>query len=87
MSYRLQIEENALAGAMRWLKDESEAVDDLLDFLDDLAADPAVATSFPWGPLYRRAHFGNWRVLYNVDDEQRVVYVEQIGRARDNNKK
>lgn len=51
-----------------------------------LADEPRPTTAAAWGPEYRRARIGEWRVFYRIDDDQRTVYVEQDGRARQGGK-
>ena len=81
MNYRVEVEPSALSAATRYLKDDPASVEILLEAIDRLETNPRPIESRPWGPNYRRAHFGAWRVLYFVDDAEQVVRVENIGKS------
>ena len=81
MSYRVEVEPSALSAATRYLKDDAASVEVLLAAIDGLESNPRPAESRPWGPNYRRAHFGAWRVLYFIDDAVQLVRTENIGKS------
>ena len=56
-------------------------LEELLAFLDSLEEDPCPAGSVAWGPDYRRARIGAWRVLYRIEQTLSVVGIENVGRA------
>nr|WP_255672834.1 type II toxin-antitoxin system RelE/ParE family toxin [Glycomyces amatae] len=56
-------------------------LEELLAFLDSLAENPRPTGSVAWGPEYRRARIGAWRVLYRVDEAVCVVGIENVSRT------
>ena len=81
MTYRVEVEPSALSAATRYLKDDPAAVAVLLEAIDGLESNPRPLESRPWGPDYRRAHFGTWRVLYFIDDAEKLIRVANIGKS------
>lgn len=81
MTYRVEVEPSALSAATRYLKDDPASVENLLAAIDGLESNPKPMESRPWGPSYRRAHFGAWRVLYFLDEVERLVRVVNIGKS------
>ncbi len=81
MSYRLELETRAL----RELKGLSREVQALITpVLDDLQNDPRPpGTKKITGHPGYRIRKGQYRILYTVNDEQKLVRVYRIGHRRD----
>lgn len=86
MTYRVSIEPAALDAIARLMDDDRPGALAVFAFIDALAIDPRPAGSVQWGPEYRRARIGAWRVLYRIDEAVEVVAVENIGRGEDKTK-
>nr|WP_255672508.1 type II toxin-antitoxin system RelE/ParE family toxin [Glycomyces amatae] len=56
-------------------------LEELLAFLDSLEENPRPTGSVAWGPDYRRARVGAWRVLYRIEETLSVVGIENVGRT------
>lgn len=78
MSCRVHIEPPALDALAHGMGTDHPGAVAVLAFIDALAEDPRPSGSVAWGPEYRRALVGAWRVLYRIVDP--VVIVEHIGR-------
>lgn len=81
MTYRVYIEPPALDAIARGMDTDRAGAITVFEFIDALAHDPRPAPSVAWGPEYRRAHLGSWRVLYRIDETIGVVTVENVGRT------
>lgn len=81
MTWEVVWEPTALNAATRYLTKDPASVESLLQATDELTAHLRPAASRPWGTEYRRLRHGPWRVLYRVDADQHVVYIETVGRV------
>ena len=81
MTYRVLIEASALDAVARLMDIDRAGALAVFAFIDALALDPRPAGSVQWGPQYRRARVGTWRLLYRIDEVIEVVAVENIGRS------
>ncbi|MEU6249361.1 type II toxin-antitoxin system RelE/ParE family toxin [Glycomyces sp. NPDC047010] len=81
MSYAVQWEPVVVAQVSRFMATHHGELEELLAFLDLLEEDPRPAGSVAWGPDYRRARVGAWRVLYRIDEVLSVIGIENVGRA------
>lgn len=81
MSYELRIKPSAVR-ELRAL--QAEIRTRVVDRIEALAEDPRPrgCEKLTGGPRYR-VRQGSWRVVYEVDDEVRVVTVVKIGHRRD----
>lgn len=84
MTYRVHIEPAALADLSRLMDADRGGALELFEFIDSLAGNPRPPEAAVWGPEYRRARVGNWRVLYRIDDAVEIVAVENVGRTDTN---
>jgi mRNA interferase RelE/StbE len=82
LTWEVVWEPTALDAATRYLSQDPAGVDSLLHATDQLATDPRPAASRPCGTEYRRLRHGPWRILYRVDTDQQVLYVEHVGQPR-----
>ena len=81
MSYAVQWEPAVVAQVSRFMATHHTELEELLKFLDLLEENPRPTGSVAWGPDYRRARIGAWRVLYRSDEVLRVVGIENVGRT------
>ncbi|GAA1685709.1 hypothetical protein GCM10009830_36520 [Glycomyces endophyticus] len=81
MSYSVQWEPAVVAQVSRFMATHHKELEALLEFLDSLEEQPRPVGSVAWGPDYRRARVGAWRVLYRIDDAISVVGIENVGRT------
>jgi mRNA interferase RelE/StbE len=81
VNYELTWSLTALDRAAGYLKDDPPGVEAVLDAADDLVVDPRREPSTELGSRHvRRLRVGRYRLLYEVDDERRVVVVVHLGR-------
>jgi mRNA interferase RelE/StbE len=81
VSYIVQWEPGVVAQVSRFMATHHAELEALLVFLDSLEENPRPAGSVAWGPDYRRARVGAWRVLYRIEETLSVVGIENIGRT------
>lgn len=81
MSYDVQWEPVVVAQVSRFMATHHQELEQLLSFLDTLQENPRPTGSVAWGPDYRRARVGSWRVLYRIDDSVCVIGIENVGRT------
>jgi mRNA interferase RelE/StbE len=82
VTYQVIWSERAIDQAAGFLKDDPEGLQQLLNTVDLLAADPRPAGTTEYGsPDIRRLQAGRYRVLYDIDDTTVVVVVIHAGRA------
>lgn len=87
MTYRVQVEPPALDALARGMDTDRDGAVAVFEFIDALANDPRPTTSVAWGPEYRRARIGAWRVLYRIDDAIEIIAIEHIGRNNQDDRK
>ena len=81
MSYEVNWETQALDKAVGFLGDDPIGVAVLWNSVSQLADEPRPPESFPYGsPDLRRLRAGRYRVFYTIDDERRVVQIDQVAR-------
>jgi mRNA interferase RelE/StbE len=82
LSYRIFVERQAERALRRRIAPENASR--VRRALDGLAEDPRPqgSTSLQGRPGYR-IRVGDYRIVYEVDDEQRTVTVFQVGHRRD----
>ncbi len=81
MSYELTWSLPALDRPAGYLHDDAAGVEAVLDAADDLAADPRPELSTELSsPHLRRLRVGRYRLLFEVDDESRMVVIVHLGR-------
>jgi mRNA interferase RelE/StbE len=81
VSYEVQWDPVVVAQLSRFMATHPNELEALLAFLDSLGENPRPVGSVAWGPDYRRARIGAWRVLYRVDEAVSVVGIENVGRT------
>lgn len=81
MTYEVTWSFPALDRAAGYLRDDPEGVEAVLDAADELTHEPRQEPSTELGsPDLRRLSIGRYRLLYEIDDEGRVVVVVHLGR-------
>ncbi len=81
MSHGISWSEHALDVAAGFLVEDARGLQQLLDVVDLLADAPRPADSVPYGsPELRRLRAGRYRVLYEIDEDDRTVTVIHVGR-------
>jgi mRNA interferase RelE/StbE len=81
VSYAVQWEPVVVEQVSRFMANHHAELEELLTFLDLLEVNPRPAGSVAWGPDYRRARIGAWRVLYRIDEVLSVIGIENVGRT------
>jgi mRNA interferase RelE/StbE len=81
LSYTVTWTEHALNAAAAFLKDDPAGLQQLFDSVDLLANDPRPAGSLEYGsPDILRLHSGQYRVLYEINDDTVTVVILHTGR-------
>jgi mRNA interferase RelE/StbE len=81
VSYVVEWEPVVVAQISRFMATHAGELEELLAFLDLLEENPRPAGSVAWGPEYRRARVGAWRVLYRIDEVLSVIGIVNVGRT------
>ena len=67
--------------AAGFLRDDPVGVAALWDTVSQLADEPRLPESFPYGsPDLRRLRAGRYRVFYTIEEELRVVQIDHVAR-------
>ncbi|MDP9484766.1 MAG: type II toxin-antitoxin system RelE/ParE family toxin [Actinomycetota bacterium] len=80
-SYRIRVERTAAKALARRIRRED--AERIRRAIDGLAADPLPQSIELRGREGRRLRVGDYRVLYEVDDDELVVTVLGVGHRRD----
>ncbi|MFI0928549.1 type II toxin-antitoxin system RelE/ParE family toxin [Streptomyces sp. NPDC021012] len=82
MTYEIVWDEAAIDAAARFLKDDPDGLQQLMDSIDLLADQPRPEGSAEYGsPDLRRMHVGRYWVLYEITEATITVVVIHIGRV------
>lgn len=82
MSYEIVWDEPALNAAVRFLKDDPDGLQQVLEAVDLLADDPRPAGSAAYGSEdLRRMHMGRYCVMYEITDVGVTIIVMHLGRV------
>lgn len=81
MSYRLELETRALKELRSLPRERRELISDVLDDLEKNPRPPG-AKKLSGGDGWR-VRKGDYRVLYTVDDDSRLVRVYRVGHRRE----
>ncbi|MFE4675588.1 type II toxin-antitoxin system RelE/ParE family toxin [Streptomyces sp. NBC_01474] len=79
MSWTVTWEPSAVNATVRFLEERPDTLDEVFAASDMLAEDPKPAGSTPWGTSHRRLRVGRWRLLYRIDDANRILHIEHVG--------
>jgi mRNA interferase RelE/StbE len=81
VSYQVNWEIQALDQTAGFLRDDAIGIAALWDTVSQLADEPRPGESFPYGsPDLLRLRAGRYRVFYTIDEEQRVVQIDNVAR-------
>jgi mRNA interferase RelE/StbE len=82
LTYSLDWEPAAVGFASRFLADDPQGLLAIMAAVDALKGDPRPATAFPLGTTgMLRLRRGRYRVVYQVDEDTRIITVMHVGRA------
>jgi mRNA interferase RelE/StbE len=82
VTYQINWDIRALDLAAGFLSDDPGGVASLLEAVDRLAEEPRPPESFPYGSSdLRRLKAGRYRVLYEVDEANKMVEIDHVARV------
>jgi mRNA interferase RelE/StbE len=82
LSYTIIWDEPAINAAARFLKDDPEGLQQIMDAVDLLADFPRPPGTAEYGsPDLRRMHVGRYRVMYEITEATVTIVVIHLGRV------